>query len=249
LGFQDWIIEQSAELGQLLDSYLQSGSPVALGVVFAAGVLTSFTPCVYPMIPVTVTFIGGASGGQRKRAVGLSLVYVFGMALIYAGIGMIAAFTGATFGRFTRTWWIFGAVGLLMVLFGAMMLGWINIPVPGFFGKVQTEGVRRGGYFGALLMGVAAGFVAAPCTAPVLFTLLTFVAKGGQVIWGGLLLFVFALGLGFLLMILGIFSGLLTSLPKAGAWMDRIKYVFGFGMFAVALYFFWEAWKIATGSI
>lgn len=245
---QAWIVEQSAALKQSLEDYLQTGSPVALLVVFAAGVLTSFTPCVYPMIPVTVTFIGGSAGGERKRAVGLSLVYVLGMALIYASLGMFAALTGATFGKFTRTPWVFGGVGILMLIFGAMMLGWINIPVPGFFGKVQAEGAKRGGYLGALLMGVAAGFVAAPCTAPVLFSLLAFVAQGGQVLWGGLLLFVFAIGLGSLLMVLGIFSGLLASLPQAGAWMERIKYIFGFGMFIIAVYFFREAWKIATGS-
>ena len=98
-------------------------------------------------------------------------------------------------------------------------------------------------------MGMAAGFVAAPCTAPVLFVLLAFVAKSGQVLWGGLLLFSFALGLGFLLMLLGIFSGLLTSLPAAGKWMDHIKKAFGFGMFLVAIYFFWQTWKIANGMV
>ena len=249
MGFQDWLVEQSNALVSVLEQYLQTGSAVAVVVVFAAGVLTSFTPCVYPMIPVTVTFIGGSSGGNRRRAVVLSAVYVLGMALIYSSLGMIVALTGSTFGRITRSPWIYGSVGVLMVLFGLMMLGWINIPIPGFVANVQSKGVQKGGYFGALLMGMAAGFVAAPCTAPVLFALLAFVAKSGQVLWGGLLLFSFALGLGFLLMLLGIFSGLLTSLPAAGKWMDHIKKAFGFGMFLVAIYFFWQTWKIANGMV
>ena len=142
-------------LKEILESQLQAGSLGALGVVFAAGVLTSFTPCVYPMIPVTVTYIGGASAGNRKRAVLLSAVYAAGLAVVYASLGVAAALLGKTFGSFTRTPWIFGGVGLLFLLFGITMLGWITIPVPGFAGRVQAEGTRRGGWLGALLIGAA----------------------------------------------------------------------------------------------
>jgi len=238
------LLEQINEWGFLLqktlESQLAAGSIAAVFVVFAAGVLTSFTPCVYPMIPVTVTYIGGAAGGNRRRAVALSMVYVLGMALIYAALGVVTALLGKQFGNFTRTPWVFGGVALILALFGVAMLGWVNIPVPGFFGKVQTEGARRGGYFGAILMGLAAGFVAAPCTAPVLGLLLVYVAKTRNVIWGGSLLFVFALGLGLLLMLVGIFSGLLASLPRAGAWMERIKVVFGVGMLLLAAWFAYQ---------
>ncbi len=121
------------------------------------------------------------------------------------------------------------------------MLGWITIPVPGMFGRVQSQGARKGGYLGALLMGLAAGFVAAPCTAPVLGLLLVYVARTRDVVWGGTLLMVFALGLGLLLMLLGIFSGLLSSLPQAGRWMEGIKIFFGAGMLLVAAYFLYQA--------
>jgi len=236
--------EWSYALQQMLESQLQAGSLSAVFVVFAAGVLTSFTPCVYPMIPVTVTFIGGAAGGNRKRAVALSLVYVLGMALVYSALGVVTALAGKQFGSFTRTPWIYGGVALIIALFGAMMLNWINIPVPGMFGRVQAEGAKRGGWLGALLMGLAAGFVAAPCTAPVLGLLLVYVAKSRDVAWGGTLLFVFAIGLGTLLMLLGIFSGMLSSLPKAGTWMDRIKQVFGYGMLLIAAWFLYQAVNI-----
>jgi thiol:disulfide interchange protein DsbD len=247
-GFMERINEWGYALSQTLDAQLETGSLAAIFVVFAAGVLTSFTPCVYPMIPVTVTYIGGASAGNRRRAVTLSLVYVLGMSLIYSMLGVVTALLGRTFGQFTRNPWIYGAVGLLIVLFGVAMLDVVNIPVPGFAGKVQTKGARRGGHFGALMMGLAAGFVAAPCTAPVLGLLLVYVARTRDVVWGGSLLLVFALGLGFLLMLLGIFSGMLSNLPKAGAWMDRIKKGFGVAMLLVGAYFLYQSITIFIQS-
>jgi len=235
------INEWGYELGQTLSGQLEAGSAAAIFVVFGAGVLTSFTPCVYPMIPVTVTFIGGAAAGNRRRAISLSFVYVIGLALIYAALGVLTAMAGKTFGSFTRNPWIFLAVGVLITFFGVTMLGILTLRMPGFAARVQSSGAQKGGHVGALLMGLAAGFVAAPCTAPVLGILLSYVAGQGQVIWGGLLLFVFALGLGFLLMLLGIFSGLLSSLPKPGMWMEWVKRGFGVAMLLVAAYFFYQA--------
>src|SRR5262249_14677871 len=158
-------------------------------VVFAAGVLTSLTPCVYPMIPVTVTYIGGAAGGDRRRAVALSMTYILGLSSIYAALGVAAALLGKIFGQFTRSPWIYRAVGLVLIALGLAMLGVFTIPA--LMTNVQGQGVRRGGFLGAALMGVAAGFVAAPCTAPVLGVLLTYVGQTGNVAWGGSLLFVF----------------------------------------------------------
>jgi len=245
---QELLTEWGQELQQVLNTQLQSGSISAIFVVFVAGLLTSFTPCVYPMIPVTVTFIGGAAGGSRWRAFSLSTVYVLGLALVYSALGVVTALLGKQFGNFTRSPWIFAGVGVVIAVFGIAMLDWISIPVPGFFGKVQTKGVRRGGYLGAVLMGMAAGFVAAPCTAPVLGLLLVYVANTRDVVWGGTLLLFFALGLGFLLLVLGIFSGLLANMPKAGAWMDRIKKVFGVGMLFIAAWFFYQAVMLYINS-
>ncbi len=229
------------ELGQTLQGYLETGSLAAIFVVFASGVLTSFTPCVYPMIPVTVTYIGGAAAGNRRRAVSLSVVYVLGMALVYATLGVFAAVVGKQFGQFTQHPAIYAGVGLLIVVFGVAMLDVFTIRVPVLFSGIQAEGARRGGYLGALLMGVAAGFVAAPCTAPVLAFLLVYVAQTGNVAWGGALMLVFAIGLGMLLMLLGIFSGMLSSLPKAGKWMDWIKKGFGVAMLIVGGWFLFRA--------
>jgi thiol:disulfide interchange protein DsbD len=239
------INEWGYALSQTLQGQLESGSIGAVFVVFAAGLLTSFTPCVYPMIPVTVTYIGTAASGSRKRAVTLSAMYALGLALLYASLGIVAALVGQTFGNISQNIWINAGVAVILGLLAAAMLGWINIPVPGFAGKVQSGAAKKGGHLGAFVVGIAAGFVAAPCTAPVLGFLLAYVAKTRDVGWGGLLLFVFALGLSFLLMLLGIFSGMLSNLPKAGRWMNTVKLVFGLGMFAVAAYFLWKATSIA----
>jgi thiol:disulfide interchange protein DsbD len=187
---------------------------------------------------VTVTYIGGAAAGNRRRAVALSLTYVTGLALMYASLGVAAALLGKIFGEFTRSPWVFGAVGVIIAGLGLGMLDVFTIPT--LMTSLQGQGARRGGFLGAALMGVAAGFVAAPCTAPVLGLLLAYVGQTRDVVWGGSLLFVFALGLGLLLLLLGIFSGLLTSLPRAGAWMDRIKKGFGVAMILIGAWFIWE---------
>ena len=237
IGLEEW----GLALQRTLEGQLAARSLSAVAVVFAAGVLTSFTPCVYPMIPVTVTFIGGAASGNRWRALSLSGVYVLGLASVYAALGVLAAMLGEKFGSFTHTPWIFVAVGAVFAHFGAVMLDWIRIPVPMLVGQAQARGARRGGHLGAALIGAASGFVAAPCTAPVLGTLLLYVSQTRDAVWGGSLMLVFALGLSLLLMVVGIFSGLLANLPRAGAWMNRVKTVFGVGMLLAAGYFFFQA--------
>ena len=243
-----WLNEWSYALGRMLEGQLHVRSLFSIFVVFAGGVLTSFTPCVYPMIPVTVTYIGGASGGSRRRAVGLSLVYVCGLAIVYASLGIAAALLGRVFGQFTRSPWVFGCVGLLIVVLGLLMLDVLPFQVPALLSGVQGKGARRGGYLGAGMMGMAAGFVAAPCTAPVLGLLLTYVATTRDVFWGGTLLLAFAFGLGLLLMLLGIFSGYLAGLPSAGRWMDGVKKAFGVGMIAVGVVFLWQAVRMLLGQ-
>jgi thiol:disulfide interchange protein DsbD len=231
---QDLLSGWSNELRLLLEPRLHSFSPLAYVIVFAAGVLTSFTPCVYPMIPVTVTYIGGAQAGSKKRAALRTLVYVLGIAIVYSSLGAFAALTKSFFGQISTNPWIFFIVGNVIILFGLSMLDAIVIPVPG----ILTRGAKGGdNYLGALVMGMASGLVAAPCTAPVLGTLLIYVGSSGSVVYGASLLFTFAFGLGFLLLILGTFAGVLTSLPKAGAWMVTVKKVFGLGMILVGEYF------------
>jgi cytochrome c-type biogenesis protein len=234
LSLQDLLAGWSNDLRLLLEPRLHSFSPLAYVIVFAAGVLTSFTPCVYPMIPVTVTYIGGAQAGSKKRAALRTLVYVLGIAIVYSSLGAFAALTKSFFGQISTNPWIYFVVGNIIILFGLSMLDAVVIPIPGML----TRGAKGGdNYLGALVMGMASGLVAAPCTAPVLGTLLIYVGSSGSVVYGASLLFTFAFGLGFLLLILGTFAGVLTSLPKAGAWMVTVKKVFGLGMILVGEYF------------
>jgi len=242
----DRLNEWGYALSQTLQGQLDAGSLSAVFVVFAAGVLTSFTPCVYPMIPVTVTYIGGAAAGNRRRAVALSTTYVLGLAIVYAGLGVAAALLGKIFGEWTRHPVVYAGVGLIIIALGLAMLDVFTIPA--LATGLQGRGVRKGGYLGAAVMGVAAGFVAAPCTAPVLGLLLAYVGQTRNVVWGGSLLFVFALGLGLLLMLLGIFSGMLSSLPKAGMWTVRIKKGFGIAMLVVGAYFLWMSATMLLSS-
>jgi thiol:disulfide interchange protein DsbD len=239
--FVEWLNGLNYALGETVRGQLDSGSPAVVLFVFLAGVVTSFTPCVYPVIPVTVTYIGGAAAGSRRRAVTLSAVYVLGLAVLYASLGMVSALLGRTFGTLSQSPWVLAAVGALIVLFGLAMFDLYTIRVPSFFGNVQGRGARRGGHLGAFAIGVASGFIAAPCTAPVLGVLLLIVGQRQSVVLGGLLLLVFSLGLGSLLMVLGIFSGMVSSLPRPGAWMDWVKKGFGVAMLALGAFFLWKA--------
>ncbi len=232
---QDLINQWGDSLRMILEGQLDRGSVFAFGIVFLAGVLTSFTPCVYPMIPVTVTYIGGASAGTRGRAFRRSLVYVLGITLIYSALGAFAALTRRFFGGISTNPWIYFIVANLIILFGLNMLDVIPLRMPAFLTRGRVASGT--GYTGAFLMGIASGFVAAPCTAPVLGTLLIYVASQQNVIYGSSLLFTFAFGLGFLLLLLGTFTGLMVNLPKAGPWMVWVKKGFGFAMLLMGEYF------------
>ncbi len=247
----EWLNELFKEwgflLGEALKTNLESGSLLAIVIVFAAGVLTSLTPCVYPMIPVTVTYIGGSSVGSKTRGFTLSLFFVLGLSIIYSSLGAFSALTGKIFGDITQNPWIYIIVANIIILFGLSMLGVFTIRLPSFLTGIGKAG-RGGGFLGAILMGMAAGFIAAPCTAPVLGVLLVLVGQKQNIAYGAFLLLVFSLGLGLLFLLLGTFSGMLASMPKAGSWMDRIKIGFGVAMVAIGEYFLIVAGKMLTAG-
>ena len=205
-------------------------------LAFAAGVGTSFTPCVYPIIPITVTYIGARSVGSKMRAFVLSLFYTLGLATTYSALGAFAALTGKIFGSFTQSPYVYLVVGNIILLMGLGMLDVFSIPIPGFL-QDPSVGKGRKGFTGAFLIGATSGFVAAPCTSPVLATILTYVSTKQSVAAGAGLLFVYSLGMCTLLIALGTFSGLLASLPKSGDWMVKIKKGFGWLMIGVGEFF------------
>ncbi len=216
-----------------IELYLKASVVMSFAAAFAGGLVASFTPCVYPMIPITAGIIGNQNlGGSRKKGLVLSIVYVTGMAFTYACIGMFAALTGRLFGEINTNPFAFFIIANVTILMGLSMLDVFSIPV---FSPKNTSGT--GGLAGVFMIGVASGFVAGPCTAPVLGVLLAYVATTQSIIFGGSLLFVFAFGMGFLLILIGTFSGVLATLPKSGNWMVQIKKCMGVLMIGIGEYF------------
>ena len=219
---------------------LQHGTYQAMFLAYLGGVLTSTTPCIYPMIPITIGVIGSNSGNSRLRGFLLSLVYATGLAVVYGGLGVFAAATGRFFGDVSTNPLGYFVVANLCLFFGAWMMDWIQLPQIGFHLSSSAESSHRSGssrWFYTFLMGCVSGLVAAPCTAPVLATLLTYVATTGNVAYGSGLLFVFAFGLSTLLIIIGTFTGLATSLPRSGVWMAWIKKGLALVMLGAGEYF------------
>jgi thiol:disulfide interchange protein DsbD len=210
----------------------------ALPLLFAAGVLTSLTPCVYPMIPITVGIVGGtAAGRSRRRTAALTFVYVGGVALFYAALGLVAGLTGSLFGTVSANPWVRLATGNLLLVFGLAMLDVFPVTAPGRV--VQWAGRLQGGSVpGVFLLGATSGLVAAPCGAPAFGAVLTWVAGSGSPVLGFVYLFVFSLGMTALLVVVGLFSGTLAALPRSGVWMVWIKKLAGIVMIGVAEYYF-----------
>lgn len=223
---------------------INNATLLAFPLVFLAGVATSFTPCVYPMIPVTIGYIGAKSAGSKSKGFFLSLCYVLGMAATYSALGAFAALSHKLFGTIGSNPYIYFFVGNVCILLGLNMMDVFQIPIPQFLAYRKTS--TSGGYVGAFFVGLAAGTVAAPCTAPVLGTLLALVAKKGNLVYGVSLLLTFSVGLGFLLLLAGTSASFLTSLPKSGVWTDRIKKALGFGMIALGEYFIYTMGKLVV---
>ena len=211
---------------------------LALATLFGAGVLTSLTPCVYPMIPITASVISGTAreGQSRGRTVGLTLTYLVGMATLYAFLGLLAGLTGTLFGSVSASPWALVAVGNLLLLFSLFMLDVFPVPVPRRL--MGWAGTRGGGSYGAVfLLGASSGVVAAPCGAPAFAVVLTWVAATQAGMMGFLYLFTFSMGMGALLAVVGIFSGALAVLPRSGKWMVWMKKAAGVVMIVVAQYY------------
>ena len=219
---------------------LTSHPIAATAAVFAGGVLTSLTPCIYPMIPITAAIVGSqgtAADTSYRRTIGTTMAYVTGLALAYASLGLIAGYTGQLFGAISTNPWLYFLLANLLAVFGLMMLDVFPVPVPQRLlqrAASMEGGGRLAGVFG---MGAASGLVAAPCGAPVMATLLTWVGATRSAVLGFFYLFVFSLGMCSLLVVIGLGAGGVVRLPRAGAWMVWVKRAFAVLMFGVAEYY------------
>lgn len=219
-----------------LDSFVLQSFSSQLILVYLAGVGTSFTPCVYPLIPITLALFGARENPSHLRALLLSSCFVLGLAVTFTTLGVAAALTGTIFGGILGSFWVALALALLLFTLALSNLGIFSLPL---FSRVQTWASKIGGKGpkGAFLAGMACGPVAAPCVGPILVPLLALVAAQHQVARGSLLLFTYALGVGTLFLVLGTFSSLLSHLPKSGRWLLAVKFTISVVLCVLAIDF------------
>ena len=230
-----------------LPALLSSRPAVALPLVFLGGVFASFLPCIYPMIPITAAIVGGqsvAGSGEREarsaarwRPFFLTMCYVVGLAAVYATLGLIAGLTGTLFGAVSTNPWVYFAMANLLIVAALAMLDVIPIRLRAGLAQRAAAAGTAGRASGAFVMGAMSGLVAAPCGAPVMAAVLTWVTTTKSAGLGFLYLFVFSLGMCALLVIVGLSSGTLARLPRAGMWMVWVKRLFALVMIGVAEYY------------
>lgn len=229
----------------------------AIAIAYLGGVLSSLTPCVYPMIPITVSVVGGVGGTRRAwhEVWVRGLVYVSGMAVIYSFLGVLAGITGKVFGTLTNTSGWYLSLGTVMTLAALMMLDVIQFDPLVWWETIKRKlGFGRKGHvhptaaekkeltlLGAFTLGASSGFIAAPCTTPVLTSILAYIAKTQSIGLGLMLMLAFSAGLGTLLLIIAGFAGALQILPRSGNWMKAIKTLSGILLLAFADYLLYRA--------
>lgn len=228
-----------------------SGAPVldsplsALPALFLAGVVTSITPCIYPMIPITAGILGGAGavGRSRARTVGYSLLYALGLALVYATLGLLAGLSGTLFGTISANRWAFLVMGNLLLLAALAMLEVFPVNAPA---RLLAWAGRFGGQSpgSVFLMGATSGLVAAPCGAPAFAAVLTWVSHTRSGGLGFLYLFVFSLGMTALLIGIGLSAGTIAALPRAGRWTAWVRKGGGLLILGMAEYYFVKAGQV-----
>lgn len=229
-----------AMLAPDITTMLSSRPLVALPLVFVGGVLTSLTPCIYPMIPITASLVGGQSSAvttSRWRPLTLTLSYVLGLALVYAALGLFAGLSGTLFGTVSTNPWLYFGMANLLVIAALAMVDVIPIRMPQGIAQRAANAGTGGQLVGTFAMGAASGLVAAPCSAPVMAAVLTWVSTTRSAVLGFVYLFVFSLGMSTLLVAVGLSAGTLSRLPRAGSWMMWVKKIFAIVMLGAAEYY------------
>jgi thiol:disulfide interchange protein DsbD len=207
--------------------------------IFAGGMALNLTPCVYPLIPVTVSYFGGQAAKQgpekRGRLIPHGLCYIIGLATMNSSLGVVAALTGGLMGAILQSPIVLTIVATILVFFATSMFGFWELRLPSRLTQVSAKSYT--GYFGSLFMGLTLGVVAAPCIGPFVLGLLTWVASIGNPWFGFLIFFILSLGLGLPLFLVAIFSGQLEKLPRSGDWMIWVRSLLGWVLVGMAAYF------------
>lgn len=213
---------------------ISGSNPFEFVMAFGAGVLVSFSPCVYPLLPITIGYIGASSQKDKFHAFLLSCIYVLGISITYCILGVFASLTGKIFGQISSNPVSYFIIGNICVVFGLSMLGIFEMHIPNFFLNRFKQPKTK---FSVFLLGLTSGLIIGPCTAPVLGTTLVYVATKQNLLYGIFLLFSFAYGMGALLILAGTFSGLLLNMPKSGKWMYTVEKIGGILLILAGEYF------------
>lgn len=218
---------------------LESFTFLSIIAVFFSGILTGLTPCVYPLYPLVIAFVGGSSLRRKIDALILSLFIILGLSLSFSFLGFFSAKTGKAMGLITRSPVFLVFVSIIFFAMALSMFGAFELKLPpSFLGKIQK---KRGGILGAFFMGIIFGLIGIPCVGPLLISLLTFVARSGNPILGFTLLFSFSLGIGIIFIPLSLFASLRTLISSAGEISSLIKYLFGLILLGASFYFLKDA--------
>jgi thioredoxin:protein disulfide reductase len=203
-------------------------------VVLLGGLALNLTPCVYPLMGVTIAYFGNEGGGPR-RIVTLALLYVLGIALMFSAVGVAVALSGGLFGAALQNPYVLGAIAAMLLILAASSFGMFTLQPPQWI--MRRAAAARPGYAGSLVMGLGMGVVAAPCIGPIVLGLLLMVQRSGSAIFGFLLFFTLAVGMGLPYVGLALAAGSIRRLPRSGEWLAWIEQLFGFVLVGLALYF------------
>ena len=211
----------------------EKGMLLGILIIFVWGLALNLTPCIYPLIPITISYFGAQSSGNKFQSILMGVFYALGMAVTYSLMGLFAALTGSMLGTALQNPIVVIFIALIFIALATSMFGLWEIRVPQ---KLALAGNKnRSGYFGSLMMGLLVGFIAAPCIGPIVLSLLVYVGKLGNPLMGFFLFFVLSLGLGVPYIFLAAFSSSINKLPRSGEWMISVKLVFGFVLVIMAI--------------
>ena len=240
--FQQIESRETATVGsnQIASMFNEKGYFWAFFSIFLIGLALNLTPCVYPMMSVTVSLFSGSENQDTTSTASTfskALAYVSGIVFMYSALGVMAAYTGELFGSWLQSPWVLAGIGVLIFLLSLSMFGLYELQPPAWMMQKVGKTQQVGGYIGHFLSGLLVGVFAAPCIGPPIIALLAFVGAQGSPLFGFFAFFIMALGLGLPYLVLGTFSGLLNKMPKSGIWMVWVKKVFGVVLVGVALFY------------
>lgn len=215
-----------------------SGNPIDYLIAFFAGVMASFTPCIYPLIPISAGYIGAQATNTKSKNFLLALVYVTGIAITYSILGLVASLTGSIFGSISTHPASYIIAGIIIVFFGLSMLGFFNLSLPNI---IKLPAVKERKYISVFILGLVSGLIISPCLTPVLGAILAYLATKQNLWYGVTLLFSFAYGMGAVLILAATFTSAVLKLPKAGKWMVYVQRAFA------VIFLFMGSYFIYTG--